>query len=280
MPERVAIIGAGVVGTSVAFACAAAGHPVVLVDRPDKDWTRVRSTLRRHQRRARLGTPARPPVAVDAIATSVSLSDVKGAAIVIENVDEVWEVKQGVYRALCDLKLGRTPIAANTSAVSIDRLAGLVPDPGVVVGVHFMNPADRINTVEVVRGPRTAVATLDAALALLSGMGKTAVVVNDAPGFVINRILMVMINQAAKIVAEGVAAPVQVDALFRGCLGHAMGPLRTADLIGIDTIVNTLRVLGSDGGDPIYAPAAPLLERVERGHLGMKSGQGFYRYED
>ena len=279
-PGRVAVIGAGVIGTSVAFAFAASGLAVLLIDRPDKDWGPVQRRLRDHQRLARFTSPTRSRVDLQTIVTSTTLADVEGASLIVENVDEVWEVKRDVYRGLAKLRLSGTAVAANTSAFPIARLAELLPDPSAVIGVHFMNPTDRIATVEVVRGPSTSPATVEATLAFLARIGKAGIVVNDAAGFVINRILMVMVNQAAQLVEEGVAEAWQIDDLFKGCLGHRMGPLRTADLIGIDTIVNTLRVLREARDDAMFEPAALLLKMVQLEHLGMKTGRGFYRYDD
>ena len=278
MPDRVAVIGAGVIGTSVAYSCAQAGRAVTLIDRPDKDWGEVRRALRRQQRLTRLTAAAAPAVDLDRIACSAELADAADAGLVIENVVEDRDVKRAVHARLRELGVTGAVIAVNTSAIPIAELAAEAADPALVVGVHFMNPVPAIDTVEVVRTPATSAATLAAIEDFLGTLGKRGVVVNDAPGFVINRILMVMVNQAAQLVDEGVASPHEIDQLFKGCLGHEMGPLRTADLIGLDTVVRTLEVLHEARPEPLFAPADRLRELVGSGCLGMKAGRGFYGY--
>jgi len=274
----VAVVGAGVIGTSVAYACLQSGYDVTLIDRPTKNWDSVQTAMRRHHRLNRLVRPGVEGAAFPRLACSTDLADAANANLIVENVTETWEAKRDVYAGLRHAGADHTHIAVNTSAFPIDRLAKEAPDPARVIGVHFMNPVSAIDTVEVVRGPRTSDATLNTVLGFLARLGKRAIVVNDAPGFVINRILMVMVNQAAQIADEGVASATDIDLLFKGCLGHRMGPLRTADLIGIDTVVHTLDVLRDATGDPIFTPAARLLAMVDRGELGMKTGLGFYDY--
>ena len=276
---QVAIIGAGVIGTSVAFACAKAGHPVVLIDRADQDWAAVRRNLRQHQRRLRFSKSSAPKVDIDKIVFSHDLADVEDAQLIVENVTELLDTKLDLYRLLGTLDIGDATIAVNTSAIPIARLASAAPDPSRVIGVHFMNPVDQIDTVEIVRGPATSEQTLATVAAFLANMNKSGIIVNDLPGFVINRILMTMINQAARLQAEGVATAFEIDTLFKGCLGHSMGPLRTADLIGIDAIVNTLHVLDDLCDEPIFKPAKVLLAMIRNNQLGMKTGRGFYVYD-
>jgi methoxymalonate biosynthesis protein len=169
---------------------------------------------------------------------------------------------------------------SNTSAIPIGELAQAIAHPGDLLGVHFMNPAYQITMVEVVRGPRTSDAALAAGLSVLAALGRRPVVVNDGPGFVINRVLQRMINESARIVAEGIGSAEAVDALFTGCLGHRSGPLATADLIGLDNVVDALTVLLERTGDDGYAPCDLLLAKVNQGHLGRKSGRGFFDYPD
>ncbi|WP_028808544.1 3-hydroxyacyl-CoA dehydrogenase family protein [Streptomyces canus] len=278
MPDMVAVLGAGVIGTSVAHACLQAGHRVTLIDRKDKDWSQVQAALRRHQRLMRFAQPDHTPVDLERLTLSEDLADAVGAGLVIENVTEEWAVKREVYDTLRILGVKEAYIAANTSAIPIARLGSVAPDESRVVGVHFMNPVSAIDMVEVVRGPATSDDTIQSVRAFLTAMGKKGVVVNDSPGFVINRILMEVVNQAAQLVHEGVAEPHQIDELFKGCLGHTMGPLRTADLIGIDTVVRTLDVLREALDDPMFEPSAHLLKKMRTGELGMKTGRGFYEY--
>lgn len=276
--DDIAIIGAGAIGTSVAAACALAGRPVTLIDRPGIDWRHVETTMRRHIRLGRLaGRPA--PVDLAPVAQATDIGAAAGARLIVENVTEDLATKEVVYTELRALGCRQAHVLANTSAIPIDRLAQHAPDRGRVVGVHFMNPVPSIDFVEVVRGPATSPETLTAAIELLASLGKRGVVVGDSPGFVVNRILMSMVNQAAQILDEGVASAGDIDQLFKGCLGHAMGPLRTADLIGIDTVVNTLAVLREALDDPRFEPSRALLDLLEKGALGMKAGRGFHQYE-
>ncbi|WP_185928133.1 3-hydroxyacyl-CoA dehydrogenase family protein [Mesorhizobium sp. M6A.T.Ce.TU.016.01.1.1] len=275
---KVAVVGAGVIGTGVAYSCLRAGHEVTLLDRPGKDWESVHAAMRHHHRLSLITEPRGRRVDLARLTCSHDFAEVAMVELIVENVTETWEAKREVYASLRLAGADRSFIAANTSAIPIDRLAREASDPGRVVGVHFMNPVPVIDMVEVVRGPQTSVETLDAVGAFLTGMGKRAVVVNDAPGFVINRILMVMVNQAAQLADEGIASPSDIDLLFKGCLGHRMGPLRTADLIGIDTVVNTLDVLREATGDAVFTPAGRLLAMVGTRSLGMKTGRGFFNY--
>lgn len=276
-PEpRVAILGAGTIGIAVAHACRISGHHVTLIDRPTRDWSDVKQGIRRLERLSRFrgadtGT-------VGGIVLTSDIEAAAGAEFVVENVTEDLDTKESVYRELCRHAIRPRCVAANTSAILIENLASLAPDPSSVVGIHFMNPVAAIGTVEVVRGPGSSDGAIAAALDLLRRMGKTAIVVNDAPGFVINRILMAMVNQAAQLLDEGVAGAYEVDQLFKGCLGHAMGPLRTADLIGIDTVIHTLEYLAAKRSERIFEPAAALTRLRDASHLGMKTGQGFYTY--
>jgi methoxymalonate biosynthesis protein len=208
----------------------------------------------------------------------LGLPAVAGAELVVEAVVEVASVKAAVLAELSEVVGQQTPIVSNTSAIPIDELAGYARHPERIAGAHFMNPPYLIRTVEVVRGPRTSGATMQRLLAVLTTLDREGVVVGDGPGFVINRILQRMVNEAARIVSQGIADPETVDRLFQGCLGHATGPLATADLIGLDNVVDSLRVLWERTGDPGYEPCPLLIELVGRGHHGRKAGRGFYPY--
>ncbi|MFF4545798.1 3-hydroxyacyl-CoA dehydrogenase family protein [Streptomyces sp. NPDC001435] len=274
----IGVLGAGVIGSSVAHAAAAAGYTVTLVDSDAAALDTARTTIRRHQRLATLLGGGRSAHALD-IRPSTDLAALADADLVVENTTESEEAKRALYPALEDVIAPDTTIAANTSAVPIGRLAERLADPGRVVGVHFMNPVDRIDMVEVVRGKASSDAAMAAVDTLLRRMGKKAVVVEDAPGFVINRVLMPVVNLAAAVVADGVATPSQVDELFKGCLGHTSGPLRTADLIGLDTVVRTLEVLHDHYGTGEFVTHPALRRMVDQGLLGTKSGRGFYSYD-
>ncbi len=201
------------------------------------------------------------------------------AGFVVENTTESEPGKLELYTLLDKALAPGMTIAANTSAIPIARLAECLADPGRVVAAHFMNPVDRIDMVEVVRAPSTSDTAPAAARDLLGRMGKRPVVVHDAPGFVINRVLMPVANLAAAVVADGVATPNQVDELFKGCLGHTSGPLRTADLIGLDTVVRTLEVLHEHYGTTEFATHPHLRRMVDEGRTGAESGRGFCSYD-
>ncbi len=276
--RTVGVVGAGVIGSSVAHAVATStGLPVTLVDSEAQALHGAADSIRRHQRLARLTGGQGPASPLDLTMTTV-LDALADADLVVENITECQTAKTALYRELDRVLRPEVAIAANTSAIPIGLLAPALADPGRLVGAHFMNPVDRIGTVEIVRGPLSSPSALATVTGLLRAMGKKWFVVQDAAGFVVNRVLMVVVNLAAALVHEEVATPQQVDGLFRGCLGHTSGPLRTADLIGLDTVVRTLDVLREHHGTAEYAAHPALRERVARGELGCKSGAGFFSY--
>ena len=279
-PPRIAVVGAGVLGASVAHALAERGHAVVLVDRDASALERAPAAIRAGARLARLqGRSASAPRDLLArVHFTTAVADLAGVDMVIENVTEDLEIKLGVHHELDAVCAHDCVFAANTSAIPIAKLAVATRRPERLVGVHFMNPVPLSAMVEVVRGARTSEATLARVAALLGAMGKDFIVVNDAPGFVINRVLMPAINEAIAVVHEGTASAAEVDRLFQSCFGHPMGPLRTADLIGLDTVLHTLEVLHDNLGGG-RAPCPLLREMVARGLLGRKSGQGFFLYD-
>lgn len=278
----IGVVGAGVIGTSLAQCLAQTGHSVLLVDVSEGVLEQSLATLRRDARFHHLITKTDERVDVGSllarIQPSTQIDDLWRAEFVIENVTEDWSVKREVHEALDHVCTSECVIAANTSAIPITRIAGVTSRGTHVVGMHFMNPVPLKPVVEVIRGAQTSDETLAKAKTLLSQMGKRAVVVRDSPGFVSNRVLMLTINEAVRVLQEGVAPARDVDDIFVNCFGHAMGPLETADLIGLDTIVRTLDILASSlpGGS---FEACPLLRSmVEDGLLGKKSGEGFFRY--
>ncbi|MFI5647221.1 3-hydroxyacyl-CoA dehydrogenase family protein [Kitasatospora sp. NPDC051705] len=282
----VGIVGAGTMGTAVAQVFASAGHPVVVVDRHRPALDAAPGRLRDGLRAARLlgrrpaADEARPTAAetVGLVRWTDEFGRLAEAGFVVECASERLSVKERVLRELDEVCAPETVFASCTSAVPVRRLASYTDRPDRVLATHFMNPAYLKETVEVVRGPATTARTLETTLALLAGVGRRAHVVRDSPGFVSNRVLMPMVNDAAARVQEGVADAETVDLIFQDCFGHAMGPLRTADLIGLDTIVDTLDVLLETTGDERYRPCGLLLDLVRRGHLGRKTGLGFHAY--
>ena len=276
--QRIAVVGAGVMGVGIATLALTRGLPVLLVDvdgaRLDDARTRVAAELRMAQLMGRLpeGTTA------GALETATTTGGVARATVVIEATTEDLDVKAKVLAELSATVRPGTPLISNTSSIPIDELAGFAQRPHEVVGTHFMNPPYLIRTVEVIRGVRTGEDTMAAVGDALAALGQEPIVVKGAPGFVTSRLLHPMINDAARIVQEGTASVEAVDALMENCLGHRTGPLRTADLIGIDNLVDSLQVLYARTGDEGCRPCDLLLEKVRLGHHGRKSGRGFYEY--
>lgn len=276
--HRLAVLGAGVMGTGLATLAVGHGLPVVLVDTGESVLDRARARVAQQHRLARLMGAMPADATPGELVTTTRLADIAAATAVIESITERVELKTRLLAEASGVVAAGTTLVSNTSAIPIDELAAACARPAELLGVHFMNPPYLIKTVEVVRGPRTGDAAMAAAMALVSALGREAVVVGDGPGFVVNRILQRTISEAARIVEEGVATPEEVDALFTGCLGHRAGPLHTADLIGLDNVVDSLRVLLDRTGDEGYRPCDLLAAKVNAGDLGRKTGRGFFDY--
>ena len=276
--HRLAIIGAGVMGTNISALATGHGVPVVLVDVSDDVLAEAKKTIRGKLRHAQLMGALPEGRTPGTLVTTTSLDDVADATTVVEAVTEVAEVKAKVLAGVSAVVRPGTTLISNTSCIPISELAESVTHPGDLVGVHFMNPAYLIKMVEVIRGPATSETILTAVTGLLTALGRESLVINDSAGFVINRLLHPLINTAAMLVEEGVASAEVVDGLLEGCLGHATGPLRTGDLIGLDNLVDSLNVLYERRGDESCRPCELLLSKVREGNLGRKSGRGFYDY--
>jgi 3-hydroxybutyryl-CoA dehydrogenase len=280
----VGVVGAGTMGAGVSQLFAQAGLPVVLVDHDEGALEHAHADVRRGLRMQPLltGAPAASPESPDKVLGLISLTtdprDLCEADYVVENVTEKWDVKERLYPELDRICPERCVFGVNTSAISITRIGALTGRPDRVVGTHFMNPAPLKPMVELIRGFHTSDDTISATAALLETAGRTHIVVSDSPGFVTNRVAMLTVNEAIFLLHEGVAPAAEIDRLFKQCFGHPMGPLETADLIGLDTVLYSLDVLLDSFNDPKYRPC-PLLRRlVAAGRLGRKSGQGFYSY--
>ncbi|MGH3914605.1 MAG: 3-hydroxyacyl-CoA dehydrogenase family protein [Pseudonocardiaceae bacterium] len=277
--DRLTVLGAGVMGIGIATLALGHGLPVLLIDIDEAKLGGARDEVGRQLRLGQLmGAGAGVPIGE--LRTSTSTHDAEDATTVIEAVTENPRLKTEVLGKVAAVVRPGTPLVSNTSSIPITELARSLDRPEDLVGTHFMNPPYLIRTVEVIRGARTAEATMDAVTALLADLGREPVIVRDAPGFVTSRVLHPMINDAARVVQEGTATAADVDALMRGCLGHRTGPLRTADLIGLDNLVDSLRVLHERTGDDGCLPCELLLAKVREGHLGRKSGRGFYEYQE
>jgi 3-hydroxybutyryl-CoA dehydrogenase len=281
--DRVGVVGAGVMGVGVAQNLAETGHEVVLVDLSDEQLDKAHATIRQNLRmRGFFGKSKEPKEDSNAILGRINFTPdyaaFQRADFIIENVVEKWEVKAEVYQRLDAICPDHCIFAANTSAISITRIGSATKRPDRVLGMHFMNPVPLKSMVEVIRGHHTSEETLTHAQALLAAMGKECIVVNDMPGFVSNRVLMLTINEAVFLVQDQVTTAENVDRIFKSCFGHKMGPLETGDLIGLDTILLSLEVLYEAYNDTKYRPSPLLKKMVHAGLLGRKSGQGFYNY--
>jgi 3-hydroxybutyryl-CoA dehydrogenase len=270
-------------GTGLAQALAQTGHQVVLIDVSDDVLLRARRTIQqavRFQGMLNAGQSRQSAATIlERIGFSTDYGQLGKAEFVIENVTEKWEIKQSVYREIDKICAPEVIFAANTSAIPITRIASATARPSQVLGIHFMNPVPLISTVEMITGYHTSEATIENAKDLLRAMGKDAIVVKDSPGFVSNRVLMLTINEAVFLVEQGVATAEEVDRVFKKCFGHKMGPLETADLIGLDTILLSIEVLYESFSDSKYRPCHLLRQMVDAGLWGRKSGRGFYNYQ-
>jgi 3-hydroxybutyryl-CoA dehydrogenase len=278
----VGVIGAGVMGTGVAQSLAQAGHAVVLVDVDERQLANAKRTIPKGVRLRTLLDRTGGDSASDVLARITFTADhgaLEAVEFVIENVTEDWETKRALYRQIDAICGPRVPFGVNTSAIPITRVAAVTARAARVVGMHFMNPVPVMPMVELVRGYHTSDATLEAATALVRGMGKDAIVVADAPGFVTNRVMMLMVNEAMFLLQDGTASAADIDRLFKTCCGHKMGPLETADLIGLDTVLRSLEVIQGAFADSKYRPCPLLVKMVDAGLLGRKTGRGFHRYD-
>lgn len=282
--NNVGVVGAGVMGIGVAQNLAETGHHVVLIDIDPKQLEKARDSIRTNVRmqgffNKKSGTPKAATV-LERISFTADYEELSVADFLIENVIEKWDVKQQVYRQIDSICPAACIFAANTSAISITRIASATNRPDRVLGMHFMNPVPLKSMVEVIRGYHTSPDTLAKAKTLLSEMGKECIVVNDMPGFVSNRVLMLTVNEAIFLVQDQVASAEDIDHLFKSCFGHKMGPLETGDLIGLDTILYSLEVLLESYNDDKFRPCPLLKKMVHAGLHGRKSGRGFYNYDE
>jgi len=280
--ETIGVIGAGVMGVGLAQALAQSGFRTLLVDISDKILESALGQIRNGVRFARLfqkSLSGTPEEILGRIQLSADYAVLSEADFVVENVTEQVAIKADVYRRLDAICPPRCIFAANTSAIPITRIAAMTSRPAQVLGMHFMNPVPMKTAVEVIRGYHTSDETIATATRFLALMGKKAILVGDSPGFVSNRVLMLTINEAIFLVHENVAAPEVVDEIFKNCFEHKMGPLETADLIGLDTILLSIEVLYDEFKDTKFRPCPLLRQMVDAGLRGRKSGRGFYSYE-
>ena len=280
--KTVAVIGAGTMGNGIAHTFAQFGFNVVLVDLQQpllgKALRTIAANLDRQVKKGQI-TEQQKSETLARIRTAEELSGAAGADLVIEAATENTVVKKQIFTVLDSTCRPETILASNTSSISITELAAVTKRPDKVIGMHFMNPVPVMKLVEVIRGHATSDATTAMVTALCAKLEKVAVEVNDYPGFVANRVLMPMLNEAIYCVMEGVATPEAVDTVMKLGMNHPMGPLALADFIGLDVCLAILNVLHEGLGDPKYRPCPLLKKMVAAGHLGKKTGRGFFTYQ-
>jgi len=281
MAERVAVLGAGQMGNGIAHVFAQHGFPVTMIDVSPEALARGRDTIAKNlDRQVKKGTlqSADKDATLARVATDTSVDAASDAAVVVEAVTENRDLKFKLFADLDRIAGDGAILASNTSSISITEIAARTRRPERVIGMHFMNPVPVMQLVEVIRGLATDDATTRRVLDLATAVGKTPVEVNDSPGFVANRVLMPMINEAIYCLMEGVGTAEAIDTVMKLGMNHPMGPLALADLIGLDTCLSILEVLHDGLGDPKYRPCPLLRKYVAAGWLGRKAGRGFYPY--
>jgi 3-hydroxybutyryl-CoA dehydrogenase len=282
MADRIAVVGAGQMGNGIAHVFAQSGFPVTMIDVSADALARGRATIERNlERQVKKGTldDAARGAALDRLAGATELDAVADAGLVVEAATENRDLKFRIFGDLDRLAPDGAVLASNTSSISITEIAARTRRPEQVIGMHFMNPVPVMQLVEVIRGLATSDATTARVVELSRALGKTPVEVADYPGFVANRILMPMINEAVYCLMEGVGSAEAIDAVMKLGMNHPMGPLALADLIGLDTCLAILEVLHDGLGDPKYRPCPLLRKYVAAGWLGRKSGRGFHEYQ-
>jgi 3-hydroxybutyryl-CoA dehydrogenase len=280
--ERMAVIGAGQMGTGIAQVAAQAGLSVVLADASAdlarKAVEKLGSTLGKLVEKGKLSAADRSAL-LARITPATSLDDCAGADLAIEAIVENEGVKQELFRRLDALLPPHALLASNTSSISITALAAATRRPGQFAGMHFMNPPPVMQLIEIIRGLQTSDATYEAIVGLAKKLGKTTVTSKDSPGFIVNRILIPLLNEACFALQEGLASPEDIDTAVKLGLNHPMGPLTLADFVGLDTCLFIAEVLHRELGEDKYRPAPLLRQYVAAGWVGRKSGRGFYRYD-
>lgn len=279
--QTVGVLGAGTMGNGIAHVFARSGYRVLLCEVEqrflDRGLEAIRKNLGREAEKGKISVTDVDD-ALARIEGTLDRTDLAEAHFIVEAATEKFDVKKALFQELDKIAQPGVILASNTSSISITRLAAVTARPDSVIGMHFFNPVPVMKLVEVIRGLQTSQETYETVATLAEKLGKTAVEVNDAPGFVSNRVLMPLLNEAMYAVMEGVATPDAIDEVFRLGMAHPMGPLTLADFIGLDVCLDIMRVLHDGLGDPKYRPCPLLIRMVDAGWLGRKSGRGFYSY--
>jgi len=279
--ERLAVLGAGQMGAGIAQVAACSGYPVVMIDIEqdylDRGLSSIERSLSKLVSKGRM-SEEEAKSAISLVSTSVYRDSASEADLVIEAIPEVLELKASAFSDLDEICKETAILATNTSSISIDEIAASTRRPGRVIGMHFMNPVPIMKLIEIINGSQTLPEVTKAILEVSERMGKTPLQCNDSPGFISNRILCPMLNEAILALQEGVAEPEAIDGIMKLGMNHPLGPLALADLIGLDTVLHIMNVLREGLEDEKYAPAELLVSMVSEGKLGRKSGQGFYSY--
>ncbi len=278
--KTIGVVGAGQMGGGIAQVAAAAGYQVIMSDIKEEFTRRgldtIASSLERLVKKEKLSSSDKEAI-LGRIRTTIELKDMAGADFVVEAATENLELKLGIFRQLDEICAPEVILASNTSSISITKIAGSTKRPELVIGMHFMNPVPLMKLVEIIRGLATSDQTEETTRQLAQEMSKTPVPANDYPGFIANRVLLPMINEAIYCVMEGVGQPQDIDQVMKLGMNHPMGPLALADLIGLDTCLAILEVLHQGLGDSKYRPCPLLRKYVDQGWLGRKTGRGFYQ---